>query len=89
MKRKYPLISLVTINYNQAEVTNQLLKSLSEISWPNIEIIVVDNDSRKENFLKLNTSYENVQIIRTHKNLGFAGGNNVGMKHAKGSYILL
>ena len=89
MKKNYPLISIVTINYNQADVTNQLLKSLSEITWPNIEIILVDNNSRKENYLKLNASYKNVKIIRTHKNLGFAGGNNVGMKQANGSYILL
>lgn len=89
MKNNYPLISIVTINYNQAEVTNQLLESLSKISWPNTEIIVVDNHSEKDNFLKLDSSYANVTIIRNDRNLGFAGGNNRGMKISKGSYILL
>jgi GT2 family glycosyltransferase len=83
------LVSIITINFNQALVTNQLLESLSKVAWPNVEILVVDNGSQESDFNRLESSYSNVRIIRSHSNLGFAGGNNLGIKDAKGKYILL
>jgi hypothetical protein len=83
------LVSIITINYNQSLVTNQLLKSLSKTTWPEIEILVVDNNSELSQFRLIDNSYSNVRIIKSDKNLGFAGGNNLGLKEAKGKYILL
>lgn len=85
----YPLISIITINYKQAQVTNQLLKSLQNVTWPNIEVIVVDNASGEEDFTMINTTYVNTKLICSKVNLGFAGGNNLGIKKSKGKYILL
>ncbi len=87
--RTEPLISIITINYKQAEVTNELLDSLSQVTWNNLEIIVVDNNSGTTDTKKINTNYKNVKLICSFKNLGFAGGNNLGIKYAKGKYILL
>jgi len=39
----YPKVSIISINYNRASVTNKLLKSLKQINFPNIEVIVVDD----------------------------------------------
>ena len=85
---KKPLISIITINYKQAEVTNQLLASLQNISWSNIEIIVVDNNSGIKSTSAININYSNVKLIINEENLGFAGGNNTGLRYAKGDYIL-
>lgn len=83
------LISIITVNYKQSAVTNHLLASLQYISYPNIEIIVVDNCSGAADVKRINTRYPNVSLICNTKNLGFAGGNNVGIKACKGEMILL
>ena len=86
---KFLIISIITINYKQAEVTNQLLASLASVTWSRIEVIVVDNNSGEKDFELLNNSYRNVKIVRNNKNLGFAGANNIGIKVSSGDYILL
>jgi hypothetical protein len=81
------LISIITVNYKQAQVTNQLLASLQQITYPNVEIIVVDNNSGDADLI--HTSYANVKLICNSQNLGFSGGNNVGIKESKGEFVLL
>lgn len=81
------LISIITVNYKQAVVTNQLLVSLQQVTYPNIEIIVVDNDSGDADLI--NTAYANVRLICNSQNLGFSGGNNIGIKASKGEFVLL
>jgi GT2 family glycosyltransferase len=87
--KQVPLISIITINYKQAKVTNQLLASLDKVTWSRIEVIVVDNNSGEKDLELLSNSYSNVQLIRNKKNLGFARANNIGIKASKGDYILL
>lgn len=82
-------VSIITVNYKQAEVTNQLLASLQQLTWPEIEIIVVDNNSGRENADRIDTGYSNTRLIKNTQNLGFAGGNNVGIAVSTGKYILL
>jgi GT2 family glycosyltransferase len=82
-----PLVSIITVNYNQATVTVELLKSLQNISYSNIEVIVVDNAST-ENSNSVLENFPKIQYIKSSTNLGFAGGNNLGLKNAKGDYIL-
>jgi GT2 family glycosyltransferase len=84
----YPLVSMVTINYNGALVTCDLLESLRKISYPNIEILVIDNAS-SENPDIIKNRYPEVNLIKSNKNLGFAGGNNLGFMAAKGDYIMM
>lgn len=84
----YPLVSIVTINYNGADVTCALLESLRKITYPNIEIIVVDNHSKEDPGV-IKERYPEIRLIRNKNNNGFAGGNNVGFKAAKGKYFLM
>jgi GT2 family glycosyltransferase len=84
----YPLVSIITINYNQSEVTLDLLRTLREITYPNIEVIVVDNASPNDNPDKIKTLYPEINLIKSEQNLGFAGGNNLGVRVAKGEYFL-
>ncbi|MBI3520563.1 MAG: glycosyltransferase family 2 protein [Bacteroidetes bacterium] len=81
------LISIITVNYNQAKVTCELLKSLSRISYLAIEIIVVDNAS-SEGTEMISDQFPGIKLVCSNKNLGFAGGNNLGLKEAQGKYIL-
>ncbi len=87
-KEKYPLVSLVTVNYNQSAVTCEFLDSIKKISYPNIEIFVVDNASPNDNPEIIKEKYPYIHFIQTEKNLGFAGGNNVALPHCKGKYVL-
>lgn len=83
----YPLVSVITVNYNHPEVTIALLRSLHAISYPNIEIIVVDNASQEDPSI-IESSFPDIIFIRNSENLGFAGGNNTAIRKAKGSYLL-
>ena len=55
----------------------------------NMEVIVVDNASKQDEASSIQEQFPQVKVIRSEKNLGFAGGNNLGMKAAKGKYIYL
>lgn len=85
-----PLVSIITINYNQAEVTRQFLDSSRLLTHANVEIIVVDNASQPSLSSSIDTSqYPNVRVIRSEQNLGFTGGNNLGIANANGAYFFI
>jgi GT2 family glycosyltransferase len=83
-----PLVSIISINYNQAQVTCAMLASLRQLTYPNVEVIVVDNASPTEDPAPIAAQFPEVQLIRSPENLGFAGGNNLGINVAKGEYCL-
>ncbi len=83
----FPLVSIITVNFNHPEVTVELLKSLQKITYPNIEIIVVDNASQ-DSPASITLAFPDIIFIQNKENLGFAGGNNIGVNSAKGKYIL-
>jgi len=87
--QEFPLVSIITVNYNQSEITCQLLESLRKITYPNIEIFVVDNASFKDDPSPIKKRYPEVFFILSEINLGFAGGNNLAIRESKGEYILL
>ncbi len=82
-----PLVSIITINFNQVDVTIDLLKSLRKLSYTSVEIIVVDNASPTEKPDRIKEEFPEIQLIKSPKNLGFAGGNNLGIKASKGEYL--
>jgi GT2 family glycosyltransferase len=89
MESRRPLVSLITVNYNGTEVTGELLKSLTALQYPAIEVIVVDNASAEDPGPRLREICPEVRVILSPKNLGFAGGNNLGIRAAKGEYLFL
>ncbi len=84
-----PLVSIITINYKQSAVTNELLRSLTTVKAPAFEVIVVDNASGNGDHKKIDAGYPFVKLVVSDKNLGFAGGNNLGYQYAEGDFILL
>ncbi|MEO6548026.1 MAG: glycosyltransferase family 2 protein [Ferruginibacter sp.] len=84
------LVSLITLNMNQPAITEALLNSLIEVnSYEAIEIIVVDNASTINPVPGWIVKYPTVRFIRSEKNLGFTGGNNLGINYAKGEYLFV
>lgn len=83
-------VSIITVNFNHSYVTDELLDSIAEKNtYANLEIIVVDNASKINPVPAWLTKYPNVNFIRSEINLGFAGGNNLGIKQASGEYLFL
>ena len=87
-----PKISIVLLNLNQHRMTIDCIESLTENDYTNFEIILVDNgstDNSVEIFESLPQKYQNLKFIKNRENLGFAEGNNVGIRNSDGDYILL
>lgn len=84
------LVSIVTVNFKEEEVTCDFLASISKNNEIiNLEIIVVDNGCVNNNEERFKKFYPDLIYIQSEKNLGFAGGNNLGIQRASGKYILL
>lgn len=81
------LISIITINYNNRKDTFRFLRSIDKLKPKNIEVIIVDNGSKENIIPILATYFPKVKAIRSERNLGFAGGNNLGLTIAKGEFI--
>jgi GT2 family glycosyltransferase len=88
MDQKYPLVSIVSINFNQAKMTCEMIESVKQITYPNYEIIIVDNGSPTDKPEEIKEQFPEIKLIVSETNLGFAGGNNLGIKEASGDYIL-
>ncbi|MBE0650339.1 MAG: glycosyltransferase family 2 protein [Bacteroidales bacterium] len=87
--KKWPLVSVITVNYNQSKVTEEFLSSFEKITYPETEIFVVDNDSKKEDHAEaIKEKFPYIHFIQNKMNLGFAAGNNAALPFCKGKYIL-
>jgi GT2 family glycosyltransferase len=85
-------VFLVLLNWNGKEDTLECLASVSKIDYPNLHVIVVDNGSRDDSVAAIQGAFPEVTILETGRNLGFAGGNNVGIRYALANgaqYILV
>lgn len=83
-----PVISFITVNYNGLDDTCELIESIHKmVHSVTYEIIVVDNASRQDEAAVIKARYPMVTALRSPENLGFAGGNNLGIKIARGKYM--
>jgi GT2 family glycosyltransferase len=82
-------VSIIVLNYNGDSIIEQCLDALLNQSYPRFEIVVVDNDSRDRSLHLLRAYLPTgiVTIIRSTRNLGVAGGRNLGLTHAKGEIV--
>lgn len=82
-------LSIITVNYRQLELTIETLQSINRYSGSDgVEVIVVDNGANNERGASYKSVFDHVVYIYSRDNLGFAGGNNLGIKRAKGDYLL-
>lgn len=78
-------LSIITINYNGLKDTCELIDSLPNDE--SIEVIVVDNNSIQDEASEIEKRYPQVIVVKSHQNLGFAGGNNIGIQASHGKYL--
>ena len=84
-------VSIVTVNFNQHQVNLDFLESI-KTNYPknyNVEVIFVDNGSSHQFEKEYKSLFPELIYIRSEENLGFAGGNNLGIAKATGDYLLL
>ena len=79
-------ISIITINFNGLKDTCELIDTLP-LEDRFIEVIVVDNASKEDEATLIKQRYPQVKVVRSKENIGFAGGNNLGIKAAHGKYL--
>lgn len=87
-----PHVMLVVLNWNGRDDTLRCLSSIKNLTYSNYSVVVVDNGSSDNSVSAIGDSFPDLRIIETGKNLGYAGGNNVGIKHALNNgadYILV
>lgn len=82
-------ISVIIVTLNGEKRLRPCLQSLLLTEWPDLEIIVVDNGSTDNSAGLVRNEFPRVKLIRAPRNLGFAGGNNLGAAHASGRWIVL
>lgn len=84
------MVSIVTLTWNTTDITCDFLRSINEhCTYNNLEIIIVDNGSKDDPTGVFKSIRPDVKVILNGKNLGFTGGNNVGIKAATGDYLFI
>lgn len=83
-------VSVVIINYNTFNLTVECIRSvIQKTEKVSYEIIVVDNASPNDNADEFLLLFPQIVLVKSKTNLGFARGNNLGITHARGKFILL
>jgi len=87
-----PFVYIIVLNWNRKYDTLECLESLQDVCYPNYKVLVVDNGSTDGSSYIIRKRFPNITLIENEKNLGFAEGNNVAIRHALregADYILL
>jgi len=84
-----PLISIVILNYNAEKFLDECLSSIHKTEIVNFEIILVDNASTDKSYRKFIEKFPEIKLIENEKNLGYCGGNNVGIRASKGKFVVV
>jgi len=77
-----PRVMIIVLNWNGKDDTLACLESLQQVTYPNFEVLIVDNGSGDDSVAAIRTRFPQQLLIETGENLGYAGGNNVGLRHA-------
>jgi len=84
-----PFCSVIIVNYNGKRFLDACLESVFAQTYPAFEVIVVDNGSTDGSVEFLRSRFPVARVVQASHNLGFAEGNNLGVRHAKGNTIIL
>lgn len=78
----FPLVYIIILNWNSKADTIECLQSLHKLQYPNFRVVFVDNGSTDGSEDAVRSAFSSVEVIQTGCNLGYAGGNNVGIRYA-------
>jgi len=82
---KEPGVAVLIVNYNSGTLLSRSLEALARQTVRDFRVVVVDNASSDESADGIDGRYTNVTLVRAGRNLGFAAGNNLALKHAGGA----
>src|SRR6266702_5280110 len=77
-----PNVVCILLNWNGWQDTVECLDALKECTYPSLTVIVVDNGSTNDSVARIRAAHPDVLLLESGKNLGFAGGNNIGIRYA-------
>lgn len=77
-----PLVYIIIVNWNGLSDTIECIKSCRKLLYKNYKIVLVDNGSVDSSEMILNQMFSDIKILQTGENLGFAGGNNIGIRYS-------
>jgi hypothetical protein len=87
-----PRVAILIVNWNNYQDTKLCLDSLYEVNYPKLRVILIDNGSEDNSGIRLSREFPKLKLIQNKSNLGFAGGNNIGIQYVLEQdipYILL
>ena len=87
--KQNPQISIIILNYNAGDLLIDCVDSILKSNYKNFEIILVDNISKDGSQDKCKEKFPEIKLIENSENLGYCEGNNVGIRIAKGEYIVI
>ena len=87
--KNLPKISIIILNYNAGELLLDCVESIFHTNYSNYEIILVDNASKDDSYKECKKEFEKIILIENSQNLGYCEGNNIGIKEAKGDFIVI
>ena len=88
--KDFPFVSIIIVNWNGKEFLNDCLTSIKKLEYPKkkYEVIIVDNGSTDGSVELVRRKFKWAKTVSLRKNYGFAKANNIGVKFAKGKYIV-
>ena len=86
---KIPLVSIIILNFNAGKLLLNCIESLTKLTYQNIELIVVDNNSSDNSQNECKQKFSQIKLIQNQNNSGYCGGNNIGIKEAEGEFLVI
>ena len=84
-----PLVSIIILNYNAGDLLLDCVNSIQKSTYTNYEIILVDNISKDNSHKKCKEQFPSIKLIENSENFGYCEGNNIGLRIAKGQFIVI
>jgi GT2 family glycosyltransferase len=84
-----PLVSIIILNYNAGDLIYNCINSVFQTKYENYEVILVDNISTDDSHKKCKEIFNKIQLIENSQNFGYCEGNNIGIRKAKGDFIVI
>lgn len=86
---KEPLVSIIILNYNAGKLLINCVESVFRTKYSNFEVILVDNISSDNSHIQCKEKFKEIRLIENSENLGYCEGNNIGIRNAKGEFIVI
>src|SRR3989344_962750 len=89
IKTENPLVSIIILNYNAGDLLLKCVESVFNTYYENYEVIVVDNVSKDDSHKRCKEKFGKIKLIENTQNYGYCEGNNIGIRNAKGDFIVI